>query len=113
MDNLKMLDAILFYLLILISYIRVVLRTTGGLHILQLDGYKPIRYMRWVVLHPRRCFEIYEILVVGITLTVISVFGDNQPRWLFATLCVCWIAFQIYKILWRKKEEAKKPLVYT
>lgn len=108
-----MLDAILFYLLILISYIRVVLRTTGGLHILQLDGYKPIRYMRWVVLHPRRCFEIYEILVVVITLAVISVFGANQPSWLFATLCVCWIAFQIYKILWRKKEEAKKPLVYT
>lgn len=113
MDNLKMLDDILFYLLILISYIRVVLRTTEGLHILQLDGYKPIRYMRWVVLHPRRCFEIYEILVVVITLSVISVFAVNQPRWLFATLCVCWIALQIYKMLWRKKEEAKKPLVYT
>ena len=113
MDNLKMLDDILFYLLILISYIRVVLRTTGGLHILQLDGYKPIRYVRWVVLHPRRCFEIYEILVVVITLTVISVFEANQPIWLFAVLCICWIAFQIYKILWRKKEEAKKPLVYT
>ena len=108
-----MLNDILFYLLILLCYIRVVLRTTEGLHILQLDGYKPIRYMRWVVLHPRRCFEVYEIIGVVITLTVISVFEVNQPAWLFAALCVCWIAFQIYRILWRKKEEAKKPLVYT
>lgn len=108
-----MLDDILFYLLILLCYIRVVLRTTEGLHILQLDGYKPIRYMRWVALHPRRCFEVYEVLVVVITLTVVSVFEINQPAWLFAALCVCWIAFQIYRILWRKKEEAKKPLVYT
>ena len=113
MENIKMLDDILFYLLILLCYIRVVFRTTEGLHILQLDGYKPIRYMRWVVLHPRRCFEIYEVLAVLITLTVISVFEVNQPAWLFAALCVCWIAFQIYRILWRKKEEAKKPLVYT
>ncbi len=108
-----MLDDILFYLLILISYIRIVLRTTEGLHILQLDGYKPIRYMRWVVLHTRRCFEIYEILVVVIVLIVISFLDVNQPRWLFAALCVCWIAFQTYIILWRKKEEAKKPLIYT
>lgn len=108
-----MLDDILFYLLILLCYIRVVLRTTEGLHILQLDGYKPIRYMRWIALHPRRCFEVYEVLVVVITLTVISVFEINQPAWLFAALCVCWIVFQIYRIVWRKKEEAKKPLVYT
>ena len=108
-----MLDDILFYLLILLCYIRVVLRTTEGLHILQLDGYKPIRYMRWVALHPRRCFEVYEVLVIVITLTVISVFEINQPAWLFEVLCVCWIAYQIYRILWRKKEEAKKPLVYT
>ena len=108
-----MLDDMLFYLLILLCYIRVVSRTTEGLHILQLDGYKPIRYMRWVALHPRRCFEVYEILVVVISLTVVSVFEINQPAWLFAVLCVCWIAFQIYRILWRKKEEVKKPLVYT
>lgn len=108
-----MLDDILFYTLLLLCYIRVVLRTTEGLHILQLDGYKPIRYMRWVAYHLKKCFEVYEVLGVVITLTVISVFGVHQTRWLFTVLCVCWIAFQLYKILWRKKEEAKKPLVYT
>lgn len=108
-----MIDNILFYVLIFVCYIRAVLRTADGLHMLQLDGYKPIRYMRWVVLHPSKCFEIYEVLVVAVSLTVISVFGVDQPARFFTVLCVCWIAFQVYKILWQRKEKAKKPLVYT
>ena len=108
-----MLDDILFFVLIAVCYFRAVIRTTSGLHILQLDGYKPVRYVKWISTHLRKCFEIYEIILVISALTIASIFSRNLPGWVFPFLCISWISYQIYRIVWRKKVNAKKPLVYT
>ena len=113
MNMLEMVSIVLFYILIVACFIRAVIRTSRGLHILQLDGYKPGRYLKWVLTHIKNCFEIIEVVVIVGFLTIASVFSNIQTNWFFPAACSIWIAFQVYKIVWRKKSAAKKPLVYT
>ena len=108
-----MLNEILFYLLIVTCYIRAVFRTIGGLHILQLDGYKPRRYLKWILEHIRSCFEIIEILLIAGVLVVISVFPSILSPWFYTVICLTWTAFQVFRIINRKRITAKKPLVFT
>lgn len=99
-----------FYVTLAVCLARAILRTTRGLHILQLDGYKTTRYVRWICQHLSHCFEIKEVLIVAafVLLTVLY-----PAAWLFPVLCIAWSAFQVATLIWRKKVEAKKPLVYT
>lgn len=113
MKDYTQISTLLFYLLIVVCYVRAVIRTTRGLHILQLDGYKPGRFLKWISTHIRNCFEIIEIIVVAGLLIIVSVYPDIQRNWVFPVACLVWITFQVYKVLWRKKAAAKKPLVYT
>ncbi len=103
----------LFYILVVVCFIRAVIRTTRGLHILQLDGYKPARFLKWISTHIKQCFEIIEIIVVAVLLVIVSIYPKIVTNWFFPTIFFIGIAFQVYKIVWRKKATAKKPLVYT
>ncbi len=103
----------LFYFVTLTCLVRAVVRTAGGLHILQLDGYKTHRYLKWMRQHLKNCFEAKEILVIGGLLVLIVFYPQYQNTWLFPALCVAWGGFQVYVSTRRKKVEAKKPLVYT
>lgn len=105
--------SILFYLVIVVCYVRAIIRTIQGLHILQLDGYKPWRYLRWISTHIKYCFEIVEIIVISSVLTIVLLYQPILTEWLFSILCIVWTLLQVYKIGWRKKVPAKKPLVYT
>lgn len=100
----------LFYVTLAVCLARAIFRTTRGLHILQLDGYKTTRYVRWICQHLSHCFEIKEVLIVAafVLLTILY-----PAAWLFPVLCIAWSAFQVATLIWRKKVEAKKPLVYT
>lgn len=102
-----------FYFVTLTCLVRAVVRTTRGLHILQLDGYKTGRYLKWVCQHLRNCFEIKEILIIGGLLILTAFYPQYNDTWLFPVLCLVWGGFQIYMSTQRKKTEAKKPLVYT
>lgn len=100
----------LFYVTLAICLARAILRTTRGLHILQLDGYKTTRYVRWICQHLSHCFEIKEVLIVAVFVLLTVLY---PAAWLFPVLCIAWSAFQVATLIWRKKVEAKKPLVYT
>lgn len=102
-----------FYFATLTCLVRAVVRTTRGLHMLQLDGYKTGRYLKWIGQHLRNCFEIKEILTIGGLLLLTAFYPQYSDTWLFPVLCLAWGGFQIYMITQRKKVEAKKPLVYT
>ena len=104
---------ILFYVLIVTCLVRGIIRTNSGLHILQLDGYKPGRYLKWIVTHINHCFEIIEIIIIVAVVSSMSIFPDIQFNWFFSAICLAWTAYQVYRIAWRKKTKAKKPLVYT
>ena len=109
------LSTILFYFATLTCLARAVVRTASGLHILQLDGYKTGRYLKWIRQHLKNCFEIKEILVIGGLLVLTAFYPqyhDTWP-WFFPVLCVTWGGFQVYLSTRRKKIEVKKPLVYT
>lgn len=108
-----MINEILFYLLITTCYLRATIRTAKGLHILQLDGYKPHRYLKWISEHIQNCFEFIEILLIAGVFFVLSIFPSVLSTWSFAVLCVTWTAFQVYRIVRRKRLKAKKPLVFT
>ena len=99
-----------FYVTIAACLARAIVRTTSGLHILQLDGYKTTRYVRWIRQHLGDCFEIKEILIAASLVLLTAVY---PAAWLFSVLCLAWGAFQASRIIWREKVEAKKPLVYT
>ena len=103
----------LFYLVTLTCLVRAVVRTAGGLHILQLDGYKTHRYLKWIGQHLKNCFEVKEILVIGSLLVLTVFYPQYQNTWFFPALCVAWGGFQVYMSTRRRKVEAKKPLVYT
>ena len=105
-----MIAYLLFYVTLTLCLARAILRTTRGLHILQLDGYKTTRYVRWIAQHLSHCFEIKEVLIVAALVLLTVVY---PAAWLFPVLCIAWSAFQAAQIIWRKKVEAKKPLVYT
>ncbi len=102
-----------FYFATLTCLVRAVVRTTRGLHILQLDGYKTGRYLKWIHQQLRNCFETKEILVIGGILILTAFYPQYNDTWLFPVLCLVWGGFQIYMSTQRKKVEAKKPLVYT
>ena len=106
-------STIFFYFATLTCLVRAVVRTVDGLHILQLDGYKTGRYLKWMRQHLRNCFEVKEILIIGAALILTAFYPQYHNTWFFLVLCVVWGAFQIYMSTRRKKVEAKKPLVYT
>ena len=108
-----MVSDILFYFLVCACFVRAVIRTTAGLHILQLDGYKPVRYLKWISTHIRNCFEIIEIIVIAGVLIIATIYPTILTDWFFRAVCLIWGTFQVYKVAWRKKSTAKKPLVYT
>ena len=106
-------NTILFYFVTLTCLVRAVVRTVGGLHILQLDGYKTGRYLKWMRQHLRNCFEVKEILIIGAALILTAFYPQYYNTWFFSVLCIVWGGFQVYMSTRRKKVEAKKPLVYT
>ncbi len=108
-----MFNEILFYLLLFVCYIRAVIRTTSGLHILQLDGYKPRRYLKWISEHIRNCFEFIEILLIAGVLIVLTIVPIVQSTWFYSAIYLIWTVFQIFRIVKRKRITAKKPLVFT
>ena len=103
----------LFYFATLTCLARAIVRTTSGLHILQLDGYKTGRYLKWIRQHLKSCFEVKEILVIGGLLVLTAFYPQYHDTWFFPMLCVAWGGFQVYLSTRRKKVEVKKPLVYT
>ena len=111
--TLETMSTMLFYLATLTCVARAVIRTAGGLHILQLDGYKTHRYLKWIPQHLKNCFEIKEILIVVGLLVLTAFYPQYHNTWLFPVLCAAWGGFQVYMLTRRKKVEAKKPLVYT
>ena len=106
-------STVFFYFVALTCLVRAVVRTVGGLHILQLDGYKTGRYLKWMRQHLRNCFEVKEILIIGTALILTAFYPQYHNTWLFSVLCIAWGGFQVYMSTRRKKVEAKKPLVYT
>ena len=115
--TLETLNTTLFYFATLTCVARAVVRTARGLHILQLDGYKTGRYLKWVGQHLRNCFEMREILIVGglliLTVVISTLYPQHHNTWFFPGVCIAWSGFQIYMLTRRKKVETKKPLVYT
>ena len=106
-------STIFFYFATLTCLARAIVRTTNGLHILQLDGYKTGRYLKWIRQHLKNCFEVKEILVIGGLLVLTAFYPQYHNTWFFPVLCVAWGGFQVYLSTRRKKVEVKKPLVYT
>lgn len=111
--TLENISTILFYFATLTCLARAIVRTASGLHILQLDGYKTGRYLKWIRQHPTSCFEVKEILMIGALLILTAFYPQYHDTWIFPGLCLGWGAFQIYLSTRRKKTKAKKPLVYT
>ena len=111
--TLESISTILFYFVTLTCLARAIVRTTRGLHILQLDGYKTGRYLKWIRQHLKNCFEVKEILVIGGLLVLTAFYPQYHDTWLFPVLCVACGGFQVYLTTRRKKVEVKKPLVYT
>ena len=109
----EMMSIIFFYFATLTCLVRAVIRTTRGLHILQLDGYKTGRYLKWMRQHLRNCFETKEIPIIGGILILTASYPQYNDTWLFPVLCLAGGGFQIYMSTQGKKVEAKKPLVYT
>lgn len=101
---------ILLMAAILVSLARAIIRTTAALHILQLEGYKSVRFLRWLINNPKRLIDVKESIAIG-CLLILGLIIDQVlilPLFLLA-----WIAIEGYFVLKRKRIKVKKPLVYT
>lgn len=109
-----MLNTILFSVLVFVCFVKALKRARYGLHILQLDGYKPGRYIKWVSSHLTSCFQVQEILIVVGLLVLVSLYTPIiNSNWFFPLWCAVWVVYQLYTLFRQKKVVAKKPLVYT
>lgn len=109
-----MVNEILFLSVLIICFVRAISRAIQGLHILQLDGYKPGRYAKWVTNHISQCIEIKDLSIIVVFSIPVIVYPQYlEGNWIFPLLSIAWMVFQLYAITTRKKVEAKKPLVYT
>ncbi len=109
-----MVNEILFISVLIICLVRAIIRAIQGLHILQLDGYKPGRYTKWVTNHISQCIEIRDLsIIVVFSIPVILYPPFIDGNWTFPLFSIAWMVYQLYAITTRKKVEVKKPLVYT
>ncbi|MEW5768280.1 MAG: UDP-N-acetylmuramoyl-tripeptide--D-alanyl-D-alanine ligase [bacterium] len=99
---------------ILVSLAGAIIRTTAALHILQLEGYKSGRFLRWLINNPKRLIDVKEGMAMGCLLVLGLIIAFLKLRTLVLPLfLLAWIAIEAYFIVRRKRIKAKKPLVYT
>lgn len=93
---------------------RAALELVRHLHILQLEGYRTGRFLRWVGAHLSSTFRLPELLaglVLGTaSFAVVLLSGGGGLAVLAAA---AWLALGLGGLWWRKKVPAKKPLVFT
>ncbi len=104
---------ILLFLAILVWMARAILRTTRALHIFQLEGYKTVRFLKWLANNPKRMFEIREVIILGCFFILVLIGYATRYSTILPFLLLFWIAIEIYFIVKRNSVKAKKPLVYT
>lgn len=104
---------ILLFLAILVWMARAILRTTRALHILQLEGYKTVRFLKWLANNPKRMLEIREVIALGCFFIFVLIGYVTHYSTILPFLLLFWIAIEIYFIVKRNRVKAKKPLVYT
>ena len=99
---------------ILVWVARAVIRTSGALHILQLEGYKSARFLKWLANNPSRMLDIKELIVIAdlLILALIAYFLNVKALTL-TIFILLWIASEVYFIMTYKPAKAKKPLVFT
>lgn len=99
---------------IIVWAVRVVVRTTRALHILQLEGYKSGRFLGWLRSHPKRWFDVREIIAAAcLIILVLTLYPLNIKTWFLPFFILSWIAIEAYLTVKQKRFKAKKPLVYT
>lgn len=109
-----MVNEILYITVLIICLVRAIIRAIHGLHILQLDGYKPGRYTKWVANHISQCIEIKDLsIILVLSIPVILYPQFINDNWTFPLLSIAWMVYQLFAITTRKNVEIKKPLVYT
>lgn len=92
---------------------KVFFRATEFLHILQLDGYKTHRFLKWLLDHPSRILDRKELGMEALLLTCGLVAPWALGLWTFPVLLLAWLAVGGFLILTRRKGKPKKPLVFT
>ncbi|MFQ6040807.1 MAG: hypothetical protein ACE5PV_08130, partial [Candidatus Poribacteria bacterium] len=99
---------------VLVWITRAVIRTSGALHILQLEGYKSARFLRWLVNNPKRMLDIKEFIAIAdILILALIAYFVNVKALTLPVFILLWIAIELYFIMTHKPIKAKKPLVYT
>lgn len=97
--------------LTLICLVEAALETVHYVHMLQLHSYRPERYRKWMLADDKRTLPSYRLLLSGLPLAVMMMFGFEGAAAIAVTAAVC-VMCLIAAVLERPKP-AKKPLVYT
>jgi UDP-N-acetylmuramoyl-tripeptide--D-alanyl-D-alanine ligase len=84
------------------------------LHILQLEGYKTGRFLRWVGTHRSSLLRLPELLLaLGLGTLSFAAVLLSAGAGLSTLIAAAWLALAAGSLFRRKKEPAKKPLVFT
>ncbi len=102
---------VLQIVLTFICLVEAALETVHYVHMLQLHSYRPERYRKWMVEDDKRTLPSYRLLLGGLPLAVMMMFGFDGTTGIVVTAVACVLCL-IAAILDRPKP-AKKPLVYT
>ena len=85
---------------ILVWVTRAVIRTSGALHMLQLEGYKSARFFKWLVNHPARMLDIKELIAIAdILILALIAYFVNVKALTLLVLILLWLAIELYFIM--------------
>ena len=97
--------------LILVCLIVAGLQTLHYVHVLQRHSYRNERYRKWMLADDKRTLPTSRLLLSGIPLAAMMMFGFEGTVGVIVTACVCVLGL-INAVVERPKA-SKKPLVFT
>ncbi len=97
--------------LVAVCLIEAALQTVHYVHILQLHSYRPERYRKWMLADDKRTLPTSRLLLSGIPLAAMMMFGFDGTVGMIVTACVSVLG--ILSAIADRPRSAKKPLVYT
>ncbi len=102
---------VLRIVLTVLCLVQATFETVFYVHMLQLNSYRPERYRKWMLENDKRTLPGYRVLLSGMPLAVLMMFGFEGTVGIVAYSAA--ILFALIATVLERPKPAKKPLVYT
>lgn len=112
----RIIPVVFLSLIVAVLIFRVYKTERRTLHILQLEGYRNLRFLKWLRANWGRYYTIAHLGTLGL-LALLVLIHSTSLRWVkivtLASGFILWLAFETYNCGMGQRSAVKKPLVMT